>query len=158
MPGYPASFRSNRKYRSDVDRILGRYHDYLRVNDLSYYREVSRIRSPTWERMEFLGDAVIGLCAADDGYRTFPHHSERMLTRHRTKLVRGSTLAEMFRFCGLQRLVPGKIPVTEKLSEDMFEAFVGAIYLDSCFEDANTWFCAMARQFELRALHRQHKF
>ncbi|GAH58592.1 unnamed protein product, partial [marine sediment metagenome] len=49
------------------------------------------------ERLEFLGDAVLGLIVAEKLYQDFPHSAEGEMTRLRAALVRGNTLARVAR-------------------------------------------------------------
>jgi len=53
------------------------------------------------ERLEFLGDAVLGLVVAEKLYQDFPHSAEGEMTRLRAALVRGNTLARVARTIGL---------------------------------------------------------
>ena len=61
----------------------------------SYLNENPDFSLPSNERLEFLGDAVLGLIVADNLYRDFPHLSEGEMTRLRAYLVRQETLAEV---------------------------------------------------------------
>lgn len=91
-----------------------------------------------FERLEFLGDRVLGLTVADMLMKRFPQEAEGPLTRRHTSLVRAGTLASIARSSGiadqLQRAghdVPG-----ENILADAFEAVIGAIFLDSGYEAA----------------------
>jgi ribonuclease-3 len=92
---------------------------------------------PSNERLEFLGDAVLGLVAAELLYRERPEWSEGELTRARAALVNRAHLARCARALGLGALV--RLGRTERLSggaeketilANCFEAVLGAIYLD----------------------------
>ncbi len=99
--------------------------------------------SPHYERLEFLGDSLLNLVAADLLYR---HHSgapEGDLSRLRSRLVRGATLAEIAKDLELGRHL--RLGVGEKRSggflresilADLVEAIIGAIYLDGGFDEA----------------------
>jgi len=63
----------------------------------SYINENSDFALTSNERLEFLGDAVLGLIVAEKLYQDFPHFTEGEMTRCRAALVRGSTLACMAR-------------------------------------------------------------
>jgi len=63
----------------------------------SYINENSDFALTSNERLEFLGDAVLGLIVAEKLYQDFPHFTEGEMTRCRAALVRGSTLARMAR-------------------------------------------------------------
>jgi len=89
------------------------------------------------ERLEFLGDAVLGLVVADELYRAHPDWAEGELTRARAALVNGTALARCARELGLGAHV--RLGRTEQRSggadkdrilANCFEALVGAVYLD----------------------------
>ncbi|HID48170.1 MAG TPA: ribonuclease III [Chromatiales bacterium] len=90
------------------------------------------------ERMEFLGDAVLGYLISAELYRRFPDATEGELSRLRASLVRGDTLAEIASQLELgARLIlgPGEMKSggfrRRSILADAFEALIGAIYLDS---------------------------
>lgn len=90
------------------------------------------------ERLEFLGDAVIDLVAAQLLYEAHPSWDEGALTRARAALVNKASLADCARQLELGRFVrlgrtERRAGGTEKdtILADVFEAVVGAIYLDS---------------------------
>jgi ribonuclease-3 len=84
------------------------------------------------ERLEFLGDAVLSLIVAKYLFDRYPDQDEGFLTQMRSKLVNGRSLADLAHRIGLDRFVlasrsvEGRMPVFE----DLFEAFVGAIFVD----------------------------
>jgi ribonuclease III len=93
------------------------------------------------ERLEFLGDAVLGMVSADLLFRVFPSSNEGHLTEHRAALVRASALANFARGIGLGRhLRLGRSEETTGgreraiLLASAFEALVGALYLDGGLE------------------------
>lgn len=103
----------------------------------SYLNETTTPGLASNERLEFLGDAVLGLVSADLLFRQFPDASEGDLTEHRAALVRASTLARFARGTGLGRYLRlGRSEEMtggrdrENLLAAAFEAVVGAIYLD----------------------------
>lgn len=90
------------------------------------------------ERLEFLGDSILSLVIADALYRQFPKEQEGDLSRMRSTLVRGQTLAEIakeFKLGEFLRLGPGELKSggfrRESILADVVEAIIGAIYLDS---------------------------
>lgn len=89
------------------------------------------------QRLEFLGDAVLGLVVAKIIYDLFPQEKEGELARRQASLVRGETLAQIAREIGLGDAL--KVALSEVQSggrdnnsnlEDALEALIGAIYLD----------------------------
>lgn len=90
------------------------------------------------ERLEFLGDAIIGFVVAEELYRRYPGASEGTLTRLRARVVRGESLAEVARGIALGdglRLGVGVLKDggrnLESILADGFEALIGAVYLDA---------------------------
>lgn len=106
----------------------------------SYAQESNR-RLRDNERLEFLGDAILGLVLSDNLLRGLPQAREGELSKLRSQLVSEKYLAELARAIGLGRhLLLGrgeeKSGGREKRSilAGAFEALVGAIYLDAGFE------------------------
>ena len=90
------------------------------------------------ERLEFLGDSILGFVIAEALFERFPAHDEGDLTRMRSSLVKGVTLAEMGKNFGLGDyliLGPGELKSgghrRESILEDAIEAIIGAVYLDA---------------------------
>lgn len=99
------------------------------------------------ERLEFLGDAVIGLIAASHVYLERPDVPEGELTHLRARLVEASSCAdyleklEVAEFILLGRgELRGDGRGRASIWADLFEALIGAIYLDSGYEAARAWF------------------
>jgi len=106
------------------------------------------------ERLEFLGDAVLGLVVARLLYESHPDWREGELTRARAALVNGHVLARQARALGLvDYLVLGRTErrsggaEKDRVLANLFEAVIGAVYLDGgvepvqglvmrCFADA----------------------
>ncbi|SFV68038.1 Ribonuclease III [hydrothermal vent metagenome] len=93
-----------------------------------------------YERMEFLGDSVLGFIISEALYEKFPNISEGKLSRIRSQLVRGETLTQLaielkipqYIILGLSELKSGGVN-RPSILEDVLEAIFGAIYLDSDF-------------------------
>lgn len=95
------------------------------------------------ERLEFLGDAVIELIVSDYLYKEYEELPEGQLTKMRAAAVREETLAELTVETNLQQFI--LLGKGEEQSNgrkrtsllcDVFEAFIGAVYLDSGIETA----------------------
>ena len=98
------------------------------------------------ERLEYLGDAVLGFIIAETLYQKFPDVSEGELTRLRAFLVRKETLAKLARKLELGQFL--KLGIGERKSggwrrasilANAMEAIIGAIYLDSGYEDCRNF-------------------
>ena len=93
------------------------------------------------ERLEFLGDSVLGFIISDAFFCKFPEVPEGDLSRMRATLVKGLTLAEIAREGELSEcliLGPGELKSggfrRESILADTVEALIGAMYLDSDIE------------------------
>ncbi len=97
------------------------------------------------ERLEFLGDAVLGMVAGERLYRDYPDANEGTLTRNRAALVRAETLvmwARELRIPDGLYLGTGETITTrarDRMLAGAFEALVGAIYLDQGRDAASTF-------------------
>jgi ribonuclease-3 len=107
------------------------------LNHRSYLNEAHISGLVSNERLEFLGDAVLGMVSADLIFRALPTASEGDLSEHRAALVRASTLASFARAIGLGAYL--RLGHSEEttggrdrsvLLAAAFEAAVGALYLD----------------------------
>jgi ribonuclease-3 len=99
--------------------------DCLPLQDMSY------------ERLEFLGDALIGMIVANYLYSRFPDQNEGFLSKIRTKIVNGRMLGYLSDKIGFPKFAIISKQVEEsggrnnfKIMEDIFEAFIGALFLD----------------------------
>ena len=90
------------------------------------------------ERLEFLGDAVLGLVVGKYLFERYPDENEGFLTKMRTKLVNGVMLAHLGGILGIERFILISKQVEDNQGrknkntvEDCFEAFLGAMLLDA---------------------------
>jgi len=146
-----AKFRHNAKKLTDG---LG-----LRFNDEALLEEALTHRSvkgsgANYERLEFLGDAVLGAVIAEALYRQHRDVEEGTLSRMRAHLVRGETLAQVAREYSLgQYLHLGGSELTSGVFErdsvlaDVVESIIGALYMDQGFDAAQAF---VLRLFEQR--------
>jgi ribonuclease-3 len=99
--------------------------------------------SGAYERLEFLGDRVLGLVVAEILVHRFPHEQEGELTRRHTALVRRDSLVRVARRIGLGdylRLSKGEAEAGSRASPtllaDALEAVIAALFLDGGLESA----------------------
>jgi len=123
---------------AELRRILGEPVDdamlTLALTHRSYSYENGHI--PTNERLEFLGDAVLGLVVTEYLYRSYPEESEGYLAKVRAAVVNAAALADLarsirlgeFLFVGRGEESTGGRDKTSILA-DTFEAVLGAMYL-----------------------------
>src|SRR5579885_85620 len=97
------------------------------------------------ERMEFLGDSVLGLVTCEQLYARFPEYQEGDLTKVKSVVVSRKTCAQFskelglgdFLFLGKGMTVYGVIPAN--ILADVFEALVAAIFLDGGYDAAKAF-------------------
>ncbi len=85
------------------------------------------------ERLEYLGDAILGAIIAEFLYNRYPNKDEGFLTQMRSKLVNRSFLTELTYKIGLNNFIKSNTNSTSESSHiygDAFEAIIGAFYLD----------------------------
>jgi ribonuclease-3 len=126
--------------RDEIDLLVG-----TKVRNLSLYQRAFTHKSAlktyaiesSFETLEFIGDSVLGFVITKFLFDRYEHMQEGFLTRARTKLVRGDTLAKIAKQIGLGRYIlmdekgmRNGWNLNPKVLEDAFEALVGAIYMD----------------------------
>ncbi|WP_438973430.1 ribonuclease III [Polaribacter sp.] len=92
-----------------------------------------------YERLEFLGDSILGAVIAAYLYKKVPTGSEGYLTQMRSKIVSREHLNELGKDLELIRFVKSNIDkktVGDNIHGNIFEALVGAIYLDKGYDTA----------------------
>ncbi|TYZ62329.1 hypothetical protein PybrP1_009353 [[Pythium] brassicae (nom. inval.)] len=94
---------------------------------------------PSYERIEFLGDAVLQLLASAFLVDAFPYYQEHLLTQVRSSLVKNTRLAVVARDAGYENFLrlgslvrqPGSNLYVEDVLADTFEATLGAVFLEN---------------------------
>ena len=122
----------------------------------SYLNERGGQPADSYERLEFLGDAVVELTISTELFRRLPNLSEGELTKSRAELVCGESLARVARRLGLgQYLLLGKGEEAnggrrrDSILAAAFEAVVAAVYVDRDFDHASAFVLrAMSEELE----------
>jgi ribonuclease III len=123
---------------SKMEAILG-----FKPSNIEYFQKAFTHRSSNkvdasgspmnYERLEFLGDAMLGSVIAAHLYNEVPTGDEGYLTKMRSKIVSREHLNELGRDLNLIQFVESKVPVShfgENIHGNIFEALIGAIFLD----------------------------
>jgi ribonuclease-3 len=129
------------------------------------HRSVSKQHN---ERLEFLGDAILGMVIAKVLYQRFPKQPEGKLTRMRSSLVKGDTLAEVAREFELGELLllgPGELKSggfrRDSILADAVEAIIGAIYLEAGMDQCEAlildWFASRLKALDPEAVSKDDK-
>lgn len=129
----------------EIEPINSKYFEKALTHG-SYTKENKISASENYERLEFLGDAVLKLCISEIIYKNFPTHDEGQLTKIRSIVVSDNTLAEITKEIGLDKLI-----IIGKQEEKMggrkrksilacaFEAILGAYYLEGKFKELSAF-------------------
>jgi ribonuclease III len=113
----------------------------------SFFNEHRDLVQQHNERLEFLGDSVLGLMISDYLYAQLPMEPEGFLSHLRSHIVEASSCALLLNQLGIapyvllgrgERMNDGR--GRETILADLFEALIGAIYLDSGIESAKKFF------------------
>ncbi len=122
--------------------------DYYRqaLTHPSFSKEKNLAYSECYERLEFLGDAVLKLTVSDVLFKTYPNSTEGELSKIRSIIVSDNTLAQIAKTNGLRELII-IAPHDEKqgcrnlnsVCACVFEAILGAYYLDGKLEEVKKY-------------------
>jgi ribonuclease-3 len=137
---YKLYLSPNRKYVRALKNLLG-----FVPGNLSLYRLAFRHKSVATaikkgvknsnERLEFLGDAVLGSVVAEVLFKLYPYEDEGFLTELRSKIVNRNNLNQLARKLGFDQLIQYDTRTVNSTRQgsllgDAFEALIGAVYLD----------------------------
>ena len=138
-------FSSSRKeFYLFLKDLIGFYPNNLKLYDLAFvHKSASTVDSQgnyvNNERLEYLGDAILGAIIADFLYNRFPQEDEGFLTKTRSKLVNRSFLTKLTFDMGLNVFIDSNTTKSIDKSHiygDALEALIGAIYLDKDYQTA----------------------
>lgn len=112
------------------------------------------LQKESYERLEYLGDAVIHLILAEYIFKRYPDEKEGFMTKLRTKIENGEVLAKFAKIMGLNKYVLiarnlEQINGREKnysILEDSFEAFIGCLFEESNLDKCRTLVITLMEQ------------
>ncbi len=131
-------FRKERRVYCALKHILGFYPRHLHYYKMALMHKSMHTRTADGkrvnnERLEFLGDAILGAVVGDLVYHHFQGKREGFLTNTRSKIVQRETLNRVAVEIGLDKLIQSSISSASHnsyMGGNAFEALIGAIYLD----------------------------
>ena len=141
---YKLYISPNRKYVKVLKNLLG-----FVPGNISLYKLAFRHKSAAQnikkgvknsnERLEFLGDAVLGCVVAEVLFKLYPYEDEGFLTELRSKIVSRVNLNQLARKLGFEKLIEYDSRMLNSsrqgsLLGDAFEALIGAVYLDKGYD------------------------
>lgn len=114
----------------------------------SYYNENPYVVPGHNERLEFLGDSILGLIVSEYLYTNLPKEAEGHLSLMRSQIVEAASCAKFLEELGIGKFVllgrgersPHAVRGRMTIMADLFEAIIGAIYLDGGFAVAKKFF------------------
>ena len=131
-------------FNADLKHLIGyRTSNILLFQTALNHRSVKDNPTENNERLEFLGDAVIGNVVADYLFKKYPYKGEGFLTEMRSKMVNRAQLNNIAVQMGLRKMtrfnkMDGGLR-TSQIFGNTLEALVGAIYLDKQYDFTKKW-------------------
>ena len=126
-------------FRKKISHIVG-----YNIHNLEIFKEAFSLKSSTkspynknYERLEFLGDSVLGTIISCHLFQTYPNENEGFLTQMKSKIVNRKNLnklGEDLKLSSLLQVDTSQIILSENISGNLLEALIGAIYLDIDYE------------------------
>ena len=123
---------------SEISKITG-----CGIQNINLYREAFSLKTTSknkeirnYERLEFLGDSVLGAIISCHLFATYPDANEGYLTQMKSKIVNRKNLNKLGSELNLPKFLQNEsqIPLSENIAGNLFEALIGALYLDVDYE------------------------
>ncbi|WP_041612621.1 ribonuclease III [Spiroplasma apis] len=126
----------------------------ITINNKSFYNEALTHNSysnenrltKNYQRLEFLGDAILQMNVSEYLFKKFPNYNEGILTKYRSSMVRRESLAQISKNIGLGKFIrlgvgelESKGYEKESILSDIYESLTAAIYLDGGIVALNKW-------------------
>ncbi|WP_196935511.1 ribonuclease III [Sphingobacterium hungaricum] len=142
---YSLYLSPDRVYIRKLNNLLGFIPSNVKIYKMAFRHKsvATQIKSGVKnsnERLEFLGDAVLGSVVAELLFKLYPYKDEGFLTEMRSKIVSRANLNQLSRKLGFNDLIEydarmiGYQNKQGSLLGDAFEALIGAVYLDKGYE------------------------
>ena len=149
----------DKKLKKAVEHIIGQKPSNIMLYRLAFMHSsvsketVAKGYKESNERLEFLGDSVLGMITAEYLFKKFPFKDEGFLTEIRSRMVSRESLNGVARKIGLDKLVEydgnrRTVLARTSMYGDALEALIGAIYLDKGFQ--------FTRKFIVKSILTQH--
>jgi len=139
------------------------HQSYCTMKNLDFQNSNSKcpsdclpLQDMSYERLEFLGDSILDMIISSYLYNRYPDQNEGFLSKLRTKIVNGKMLGFLSNNIGLSKyaIISKQVEETNgrnnyKLMEDIFEAFIGALFIDSNYnyDVVNKWIISIIENY-----------
>jgi ribonuclease-3 len=131
-------FPKDKQLKKSLENLLGFSPGNLSIYKLALsHRSQSRNAEENNERLEFLGDAILGAIIGEHLFKKYPYKDEGYLTEMRSKIVNRQQLNEVALKIGLKKLMfynRNEGLISNTIFGNAFEALVGAVYLDKGYD------------------------
>jgi ribonuclease-3 len=132
--GLISSQQKDKTY-SFIQQLTGTKPRNIKLYKLAFtHKSNTSIRNAhlSYERLEFLGDAILDAIISDILYKRFPYKSEGDLTQYRSNVVKRTSLNKIAITLGLDKMLISapNANISTRMYGDILEAFIGALYLD----------------------------
>ena len=125
------------KFASDISKLIG-----FRIQKIDLYQEAFTLKNPNkkkhknYERLEFLGDAVLGSIISYYLFENYPNKNEGFLTQMKSKIVNRKNLNRLGEELQLTKYIQScsNQAMGENIAGNLLEALIGAIYLDANYK------------------------
>jgi ribonuclease-3 len=125
-------------FKTEIEKIIG-----LQLKNIELYKEAFSLRTSSklknkknYERLEFLGDSVLGTIISCYLFEKYSASNEGYLTQMKSKIVNRKNLNRLGEELGLKKLIRNiaSLTLSENISGNLLEALIGSIYLDFNYE------------------------
>lgn len=148
--------RKGRKFFFSIKSLTGCYPRSVSVYKMAFIHKSAQHKGISGEvisneRLEFLGDAILGAVIASELYQMYPEKDEGALTKMRARIVNRNLLNQVGSKLNLEQLIQSQAQLDLSQTHvvgDAVEALIGAVYIDQGF--------ACARRFILNSIIEQH--
>ena len=137
-------YRQALTHKSYLGYNDGSHTKKCQVDGCQFLKTRVKLQEHSYERLEYLGDSVIKLIISQYLFKRYPTENEGFMTKLKTKIENKTSLANLAATFGLgpHMIISSQIEdsvgrTSEKILEDIFEAFFGALFLDTSFEVCN---------------------
>lgn len=144
---FKAFFSDDKNFITSLKNLTGFFPGNISVYKLAFsHRSIAR-EGPNGikisnERLEYLGDAVLGAVVADLLFKKFPYRDEGFLTEMRSRIVSRENLKQLAFKLGIDQMVKNNASGPEayrSMYGDALEALIGAIYIDKGYNKARNF-------------------
>lgn len=136
--------KSKNNFANKLHNVIGFTPKNIALFQVAFnHRSINNKLAENNERLEYLGDAILGSIVAEYLYKKYPYKGEGFLTEMRSKMVNRQRLNEIGIKMGLKQIVNyNKFDNSLRTSQifgNTLEALIGAVYLEKKYEKTYKW-------------------